>query len=220
MPDVAPTLRLLGATLLPLVGALHPLVLDTNAGLLECQLYPGAPDGVGLLWLGDADPGFPSPANGLFDRLAASYGAEGVWSLRVQYRNPGSLPDVGLDALVAARALLDAGPRAIIAIGHGAGALGAIHVALTFEEVTALALLAPTGAHAAPLAGLGPKPLFIGHGTADAVAPTADSRAMLAAAPGPSKRICYYRDAGHDLVSAAPAVESDLVGWLTGLLGS
>ncbi len=213
----AQTLSLRGVTMMHQVGAFRPAVLDTSNGIVESRWYEGAKGGSAILWLGDAVGGFDSPANGLYDRLAVAFQAQGVGSLRVQYRLAADPIQDGLDALVAAYLLQRLEVSRIVPVGWGLGAVGALEVARRFDTVAAVALLAPRAVPAKAAAGLD-RPLLILHGTGDRVAPTQASRDLIAKAAEP-KRIVYFPDADHDLATCAAEVEAELTTWLDRQLG-
>lgn len=213
----AKTLSLRGLTMLQQVGAFRPAVLDTSDGTVETRWYEGTKGGTAVLWLGDAVGGFDSPANGLYDRLAEAFKAQGVGSLRLQYRLPMDAISDGLDALVATFALQRLEVSRIVIVAWGLGAVGALEAARRFPTVAAVALLAPRSVQGKAAAGLD-RPLLILHGTGDRVAPTQVSRDLLAQA-GEPKRIVYYPDADHDLAGCAGELEAELTTWLERQLG-
>lgn len=213
------TLSLLGATVMPQHGAFHPLVLDTTAGAIEARLYE-APEGTtAILWLGDATGGFDSPADQLFDRLAEQFQEKGVFSLRLQYRQPNDLAQSGLDGMVATFLLLQQGLEHVIVVGHGAGAFCAVQVAAHFPAVVGAALLAPHPEAQKDVEKLSPRPVFVAQGRQDKVVSPHLARAVAGAAKEP-KQLVEYPGAGHDLSEAADKLSADLTAWLDGLVSA
>ena len=96
------SISLRGMTKLPAVGPFHPLVLDTTDGIIESRLYEADNAKAAILWLGEAEGEFPSPADGLYERQAERYQSFGVASLRLQYRNPAEFAGLSHDLLVGA----------------------------------------------------------------------------------------------------------------------
>lgn len=212
------SISLRGMSKLPAVGPFRPLVLDTTGGPMETRLFEAPNAKAAILWLGEAQGEFPSPADGMFDRLAERYQSFGVASLRLQYRNPGDFGGVGLDALVGAFVLQQLQFERVVVVGHGIAATGAVQAGITFPFVVGVALLAPRGLDAQRAAGLSPTPLLVLHGTEDKVVPTQKSRELMDQAQEP-KRIYYYQRTGHEFTESVEAVTEDLTDWLNDQLG-
>lgn len=212
------SISLRGMTKLPAVGPFHPLVLDTTDGIMESRLYEADQAKAAILWLGEAEGEFPSPADGLYERLAERYQSFGVTSLRLQYRNPSDFAGLSLDVLVGAFVLQQLQFERVVVVGHGIAATGAVQAGITFPFVTGVALLAPRGIEPQRVAGLSPTPLLVLHGTEDKIVPTQRSRELIDQAQEP-KRIYYYQRTGHDFRESVDALTEDLTEWLNTQLG-
>jgi hypothetical protein len=208
------SISLRGVTSLPPEGAYRPLLLDATAGEIAARYYQPATAHAAVLYLGEG-PGFAEPAAGLFGRLAERFKAFGIAGLRLQYRAPADLPACILDAMMGGFLLDQQGIPRVVAVGHGRGAAAAMQVASAFPgRVSGVALLAPVpeaGWAAGARQDLG---VWVAHGTADVVVPTASSRALMDALATPDKRLSYYPEADHAFAGAESALELDLTEWL------
>jgi hypothetical protein len=214
---VTQSLSVQGITVMAPHGRFRPAQITTSDGLIETRWYqaPGATSAA--VFFGDTGGGFDSPGGDLFDRLAERLQGVGAAALRVQYRRPAEPVAIGLDGLVSVDMLRRLEVARTVVVGWGLGAMAALQAAAQFPTVTAVALLAPYGIASRAAAGLG-RPLLMLHGTADALAPTAISRALLEHADEP-KRLVYFPDSGHDLREADAEVAEVLGAWLERQLG-
>ena len=166
----------------------------------------------GVVWLPGTGEGLEGPARGLYAALARDLQARAVESLRIDYRRVNRVEECVRDALVACRWLSEErGLEHLVLVGHGLGGVAAILAAASAEEVRAVAALSPPAT--AEEVAVTTKPLFLGHGGEDVIAPAPGaSRSESRSAAAVTRRI--YPGAGNDLDACREALAVDLLAWL------
>lgn len=208
---------------LPLVGVRRqpggedgdPLIFSTVQGDIAGRYHPvsGGMAVRGVVWLPGTGNGIAGPAHGLYRTLAQECQAQGIESLRIDYRRVNRLEECVRDALVATYWLTrERGIERIALVGHAIGGSAAIIAGVAADEVRMVAALAAPATAAQAVAALG-KPLFLGHGADDEVVPATASLRLEQRAPG-DVTCRIYPGALHDLDHCRDALSADLIGWL------
>lgn len=145
---------------------------ETARGDVHARYHPAA-GGEGrsaVVWMPDSS-GLDARHAALAERLRA----EGVESLRLDYRSPGRVRECLRDALVGARWLCrERGVERLVLIGTGYGAAVALSAAPLLDEVTAIAALDPGPEQdEAPAPGNWALLMMLGRGQAEGEEPSA-----------------------------------------------
>lgn len=214
------SIELLGATEgAPDAGGARRVTLHTTRGDVACVFHrPAEERGVGVVWAAGARGGFDGPADGLYGRLAARLAAQGIASLRADYRLPGNLDESTLDVLVGVWRMANEGYPRVALVGHSFGGGVALSASRYTSHARGVAALASQTAGAEEAALLGGRPLLLVHGEADAVLPVGNSETIYGWASGP-KRLVTYPGAGHGLRECAAQLDELLEAWICETLG-
>ena len=166
-----------------------------------------------VVWVWGARGGVTGPADGLYVRLAEKLVAEGVASLRIDYRWPNDLYECVMDTLAGVTLLLGVGFKRVALVGHSFGGAVVIAAAPYNDKVVAVAGLSSQSAGAQRVADVAPRPLLLVHGADDAVIPTRASQFIYDLAQQP-KELRYFEGAGHGLTECREELDALLFGWL------
>ena len=190
-----------------------PLTLRTNQGDIRVAYHQAPVPHAAVVWVWGASGGLEGPADGIYARLADELMAEGLTSLRVDYRQPRILLDSMLDALAGVSFLKSKDHDSIAMVGHSFGGAVVISAAPFSQEVTAVIALS-SQTYGAQHAGLvSPRPLLLIHGEADTRLLPQSSRAIFLWAKEP-KELVLYPGAGHGLRQCKDELHKLLKGWL------
>lgn len=171
----------------PMEDGAEVVRLHADGGTIEMRFHPAEAGDTAVLWVFGAGGGLGGPAGGLFPRLAARLAAEGVASLRVDYRRPGVLWPCVLDVLTGIAHLRHRGRRRVVLVGHSFGGAVVIAAGAASPAVIGVAALSSQTAGAARVGDISPRPLLLMHGTADEVLP----RRVLAEPVPPRRRASH-----------------------------
>src|SRR4051812_4528413 len=86
-------------TIKPAENGYLPLELVTNRGPVGCRHFAAPGATAGVLWAGGACGGWSGPGGDLYETLCRELQHEGISSLHLRFRQPGSLEESVLDAL-------------------------------------------------------------------------------------------------------------------------
>jgi pimeloyl-ACP methyl ester carboxylesterase len=197
----------------------RPIAVGTSRGRIELRYYAAVRPRAGVVWMGGVGGGWDTPARGLYPELCRELQAKGLSSCRVRFRDPRSLPESVLDALVGVRFLVDNGCVRIGMVGHSSGGAVAVQAAANATVIRTVVTLATQtyGAMSAGDLAAGQSVLLI-HGAADEILPPSSSRSIHALVPG-HKRLVIIDGAGHNLDEAAGEVSATVRSWLLSQLG-
>src|SRR5450830_1548697 len=95
--------------------------LQTERGAVSCLYHEGRPDAGGIVFVGGTDGGFDGPANGIYATLAGDLLADGVSSLRLDFRlhvAPGDVEEGTHDVLAGVAFLRQQGSGLVGLVGH------------------------------------------------------------------------------------------------------
>jgi len=205
-------LKLIGVKTKPLDTTRTDVVLCTSRGDIRGILHP-ASGNAGVIWVCGALGGLDGPSFGIFKDLSQELIAEGITSLRLDYRVPGDVPQCALDVLVGIHFLGQEGVENIGLVGHSFGGAVVIQAGVISPQVkTVVGLSSQTyGAH--PADKLSPKPLLLVHGERDRNLPADCSRQIYQWAKEP-KKLVIYQNNGHFLRESHDELRNLLKDWL------
>ncbi len=167
---------------------------------------------------GGAMGGLLGPAEGLYHRLGAHLGPQGVPLVRVSYRRPNDLDACCLDVAAAVQLVTEAGAERVVVMGHSFGGAVAIRVAVALPSTVAgVVTFATQSAGCEVAGGLGDRPLLLFHGERDELLPLQASEVVRAMA-GHGDLVVIPGD-GHLLARSGPILWERLLEWLPEVLG-
>ncbi len=188
------------------------VLLETSRGSIEGLLRPCEGRDGCAVYVGGAGGGVRGPAGGVYERLSRELVAQGVTSLRLEYRQAGELIECVLDALAACSFLKGIGAARAVLVGSSFGGAVAIRAGGLSPLVTGVAALAPQRAGTEHVGTLG-KSLLLLHGDEDTVLDRAASDDIFARAQEP-KRLEILFGAGHALEERAAEVHQLLTAFV------
>lgn len=193
--------------------SLFQVALVTSKGEIPGMLHPCEGGTGAVVWVSGAIGGLDGPANKLYARLGEELVAEGITSLRLNYRIPGELDECVLDTLAGVSFLKGIGAERIALVGHSFGGAVVISAGVVSDAVTAVAALS-SQTHGATGAGqLSPKPLLLMHGLDDTHLAASCSQMIYDWAKEPKKAV-FYPGAGHGLRECAEEATALMKEWL------
>ena len=194
-------------------------LINTSRGNIFSLFHPTQTMDAAVVWVWGAGGGVTGPANGIYVRLAEKLAAEGIASLRLDYRLPNDLYECVLDTLAGVTLLSGVGFKRVALVGHSFGGAVVIAAAPYNDKVVAVAGLSSQSAGAQQVADIAPRPLLLVHGTDDAIIPTRASQFIYDLAQQP-KELRFYEGAGHGLTECREELDDLLFSWLKEKLAS
>lgn len=190
-----------------------PLTLHTTRGDISVAFHQSPEPHAGVVWVWGARGGLDGPADGIYATLAGELLAEGITSLRLDYRQPRVLMESVMDTLAGVSFLKGLGYTSVALVGHSFGGAVVITAAPFSEQVRAVVALSSQtyGAQNARL--VSPRPLLLVHGEDDSRLPAQCSRAIYLWA-GEPKELVVYPGAGHGLRECKDELHDLLKRWL------
>jgi dipeptidyl aminopeptidase/acylaminoacyl peptidase len=174
------------------------------------------PAGGAVIWVGGTDGGFDGPANRIYATLAEELLADGVGSLRLDFRRrdvPGIIEEGIHDVLAGVAFLKREGVRKIGLVGHSFGGAVVITAAALSPEVSAVVTLSTQTAGTGPAPQVSPRPLLLVHGELDRRLPAECSRYVYSRA-GQPKELAILSGAKHSLRQRREELRALLRAWL------
>ncbi|MFP4439405.1 MAG: alpha/beta hydrolase [Chloroflexaceae bacterium] len=201
-------------------GAMQPLLLSTSRGVVPGRFYPASRSTrCGAIWVGGVGGGWDTPADDLYPRLCEQFVDRGITSLRIQFRDPRSLPEAVFDVRVGVSYLQERGIDRIALTGHSFGGAVVIQAAVAEPAVRTVVTLATQSYGVDAVLHLAPGcSLLLLHGTADPVLSPRCSEYTYGIANEP-KQLILYPDAGHVLDEVADEIHPVVSNWITRELG-
>ena len=191
-----------------------PLLFRTNQGDIRAAYHEAPNAHAGVVWVWGADGGLEGPAEGIYARLADQLTAQGLTSIRVDYRHPRALMDSVGDTLVGVRYLKGKGLTRLALVGHSFGGAVVITAGVLSQEVKAVVALSSQTSGTQAVGALSPRALLLVHGEADTRLPPQISRTIYLWAKEP-KELVLYPGAGHGLRQCRAELDALLTRWLT-----
>ena len=190
-----------------------PFILHTTRGDLRVAYHEASSSRGGVVWVYGAWGGLDGPAGGIYPVLAEELVAEGLASLRVDYRHPGNIAESVSDTLAGVSFLNSKACHNVALVGHsfgGAVVIGAAPLSLDVKAVVALSSQT-AGARNASL--VSPRPLLLVHGEADTRLPPSCSQAIYQWTNEP-KELVLIPGATHGLWQCKDQLRDLLREWL------
>ena len=189
------------------------LVLRTSRGDIPAIRHAAAESTQAVVWVCGARGGFGGPASGLYAELSQEFTAQGITSLRMDYRQPNNIQECALDLLAGVNFLRATGYGPAVVVGHSFGGAVVIAGAAFSDHVAGVVSLSPQtyGAQGAGL--LSPTPLLVVHGKADTRLPFSCAVAIHDWAKEP-RELVLYEGAEHRLEECRTELMDLLREWI------
>ena len=201
-------------------GSAKPVHLQTKLGLISCLYHEGRRGGGGVVFVGGTDGGFDGPANAIYATLAADLLADGVSSLRLDFRlhvAPGDVEEGTHDILAGVAFLKRKGAGRIGLVGHSYGGAVVINAAALSRDVDAVVTLSTQTAGTTLAPRIAPRPILLVHGELDRRLPPACSRYVYERA-GEPKELIILQGAKHSLRQRREELRQMVREWLVARL--
>jgi len=214
MPGPLDMIGVLARQELEITESLRHLEIYTMEGLLSVLAHGPKDASSAVVMCGGAMGGLLGPAGGLFHRLGERLAAEGIQSLRVDYRKANDLNTCVLDTCAIAQLASQTGAERFVMIGHSFGGAVAINASLSLPAFAAGTItLSSQSAGCERIAELAPKPLLMFHGDEDQILPASVSETLRDLSGGHGD-LRILAGADHLLTSAAAEIETELMKWI------
>lgn len=202
-----------------LTPSLRHFEVFTLRGMLTL-LWHGDPAAKSVvLMCGGAMGGLLGPANGLYHDLGVEFGEQGIGVVRVDYRQPGDLPQCTIDVAAAAELAWRNGAQRFVVMGHSFGGAIAVRVAVSMPHLVAGVVTLATQSAGCEMADqLDGRPLLLFHGDRDELLPSAVSETVRMLAG--SGELVLLPGCGHLMTEAADDLRTRLRTWVPEVLGS
>ncbi len=189
------------------------LSLATDRGEIRAILHRAPNSTKGVIWVCGARGGFGGPGPGLYAQLAQEFTAQGITSLRLDYRIPNELPECAMDLLAGVACLEDMGHDPVVVVGHSFGGAVVVAAGALSRHVAGVVSLSPQ-TYGANMAGLvSPRPMLIVHGKADTRLPYSCGMQVYDWADEP-KQLVLYDGAEHRLEECRDELAGLLTEWI------
>jgi dienelactone hydrolase len=193
-----------------------PMTLDTPEGRIAVRLHAAEQPHGGGVMVGGAGGGMHGPSN-IYAELAEQVRAEGITTLRIDYRAPNDLAACVYDTLAAVAALVQMQIPRIVLVGWSFGGAVVITAGAQTERVVGVATVASQTHGTGAVSQLAPRSLLLIHGTGDSVLPDRCSRDLYARA-GEPKEIVLYPGDDHGITHHRSELLEALSHWTTRVL--
>lgn len=191
--------------------------IQTSRGAVRAVLHRAEGARGAAVLVSGAGGGVAGPS-GVYGDLAERLRADGVTSLRLDYREPNDLPECTYDALAALDALGRRGVEKAVLVGWSFGGAVVISAGVESEQAVGVATVASQTYGTQSVGRLSPeKSLLLIHGTADKTLPADLSRELYADAGKPKDLVLYPGD-GHGIERHREEMLEKLHGWSRKLL--
>ncbi len=190
--------------------------LPTDRGPVACCYHEGKTSRGAAVFVGGTDGGFDGPANGIYATLALDLLAEGVSSLRLDFRlhvAPGDVEEGTHDVLAGVAFLRKRKAGRIGLVGHSYGGAVVIDAAAHSPDVDAVVTLSTQTAGTSLVAKVAPRPLLLVHGELDTRLPPECSRYVYERASEP-RELVILKGAKHSLRQRRAELRVLLREWL------
>ena len=190
------------------------IVIHTNRGPIPGILHRGQDRSIGgVLWVAGARGGYTGPANNVYGDMSEDLTAQGIVSLRLNYRQPSVFPESVLDTLVGLSFLKGIGCARTAVVGHSFGGAVVIAAAALSPTASAVVSLSPQTYGAQNAGEIAPRPILVVHGLSDTRLPPRCAEQIYAWS-GEPKELVLYPDTEHGLRESAQELRDLLRTWI------
>lgn len=214
-PDDGPgplqALRVMAAVEVAVTDSLDHLELYTPAGLLTLLWHGRADHEAVVLMVGGALGGMLGPAHAAYHELGVDFAAEGIGTIRVDYRAPNDLDACVHDTLAAAELAARRGARRFVVIGHSFGGAVAVRAGVALGGHTAGVVTLATQAPGCEIGDELRCPALHLHGDLDTILAPMSSEVVGMVTEG---EVVMLAGAGHLLDEAAEELRERLRAWV------
>ncbi len=198
------------------------ITIPTERGPVDGVFHPVNRARAAVIMVGGTDGGFDGPADRIYPSLADDLAANGVASLRLDFRRrdvPGIVPECVHDVLAAIEYLQGQGVQRVALVGHSFGGAVVVAAGAKSKAVVAVVTLSTQSFGVQDAPKLSPRALLVVHGLADQRLSPDCSRYLYSLAREP-KELALLEGAKHSLRQRRDDLRELLVEWLTGRLAS
>ena len=190
-----------------------PLILHTTKGDIRVAFHQTPQPHGAVVWVWGVQGGLEGPADGIYATLAEELVADGITSLRLDYRPARVLTESVMDTLAGVSFLKGLDYPSVALVGHSFGGAVVIVAAPHSDLVKAVVALSGQTYGAQNVAMVSPRPLLLVHGEDDTRLPPESSRAIYRWAREP-KELVLYPGATHGLRQCKNQLHDLLKGWM------
>ena len=166
----------------------------------------------GVIMLGGTTGGFDGPSS-VYNKLAEDMFANGIASLRLDYRLPGDCVQCGIDTLLGVQYMDDEAIHDIALIGWSFGGAVALAAGSVARNVQGIAAISTMDVADCCVKRLKAKSVLLIHGEIDQISPIDVSRNIYESSSEP-RRFITYPSTGHDIHEQTNRLYSDLKSWV------
>jgi alpha/beta superfamily hydrolase len=188
------------------------VALSTTRGQIDALYHPAEGEGGALVCVGGALGGYNGPAKKIYERLGRALSAQGISTLRVNYRQPGEFVESVLDVLGALSFLKGVGAQRVVLVGHSFGGAVVIKAGELSPLVSGVISLSPQLYGTREVERLG-RPLLLVHGLRDDILSAECSKDIYERALEP-KEVVLLEESDHLLEHDAEKVFELVKHWV------
>ena len=193
------------------------LKFHTNRGEFSGIIHKAEASTRAVIWVCGARGGFTGPGPDCYARLSQRLAAEGITSLRLDYRLPNDLLECVLDLITGANYLRDHGYGPVVVVGHSFGGAVVIAAGSASDHIKGVVSLSPPTYGAGMAGQLAPRKLLVAHGKADTRLPFSCALQIYEWAKEP-KELVLFEDTEHRLEECRDELETLLASWIPATL--
>ena len=185
----------------------------TNRGSMDAILHRAPDADQAVIWVCGARGGFGGPGPGTYARMAEQFAANGITSLRLDYRFANDVFECALDLLAGVSYLKGTGHQPVVVVGHSFGGAVVIAAGANSSHVKGVVALSPQTYGAGMAGQVAPRKLLVVHGKADTRLNFSCGQQIYDWAKEP-KELVLYDGAEHRLEECRDDLESLLGRWI------
>jgi len=189
------------------------LRFKTNRGDFNAILHRAPDADRAVIWVCGARGGFGGPGPGTYARMSERFTAEGITSLRLDYRYANDVFECALDLLAGVAYLKGTGHQPVVVVGHSFGGAVVIAAGANSAHIKGVVALSPQTYGAGMAGQVAPRKLLVVHGKADTRLAFACGQQIYDMANEP-KQLVLYEGAEHRLEECRDDLEELLGTWI------
>ncbi len=193
------------------------LKFHTNRGEFSGIIHRAEGGDRAVIWVCGARGGFGGPGPGTYARLSEQLTAQGITSLRLDYRFPNDLLECVLDLLAGVAYCKENGFGPVVVVGHSFGGAVVIAAGATSDYVKGVVSLSPQTYGAGMAGQVAPRKLLVAHGKADTRLSFSCAQQIYQWAQEP-KELVLFEGAEHRLEECRDELETLLASWIPATL--